>query len=75
MPKSKDVGCFFCIDDQPEGSVDTHAAERVTVLELSLAEHTFTNVKYSVLYFAWKLPEKGSACCELYGRKNAEDES
>ena len=34
-----------------------------------------TEVRYSVLYFTWKLPEKGGACCELHGRKNTEDES
>lgn len=34
-----------------------------------------TKVRYSVLYFTWKLPKKGSACYELHGRKNAKDES
>ncbi|GEQ34338.1 hypothetical protein B795N_22200 [Marinilactibacillus psychrotolerans] len=37
--------------------------------------HTLQKVRYSVLYFTWKLPEKGSACYELHGRSNAKDES
>lgn len=41
----------------------------------SLAERTLYDVKYSELYFTWKLCRKGRADIELCGCKNAEDES
>lgn len=58
------------------------AAKQANALDLDLsrlqdpsASPHLLHKRYSELYFTWKIPEKGSARCELHGRKNAEDES